>query len=62
MKVLFAGHDSIRIVQHFTRDVEPVIKSVQKIPIYGDYNLKAALEFSQKYLTTTFGAQRSQKV
>jgi hypothetical protein len=59
---LFAGQDSIKIVQHFTRNTEDITKSIQKVPIYGDFSLKPAIEFAKKYLTTTFGAQRSQKV
>jgi hypothetical protein len=49
-------------VQHFTRNTEDITKSVQKIPILGDFSLKPAIEFAKTYLTTTFGAQRSQKV
>ncbi len=49
-------------MQHFTKNTEDIIKSAQKIPIFGDYSLKPAIEFAKKYLTTTFGAQRSQKV
>lgn len=60
--VFFAGKDTIKIVQHFTRNTEDIVKSVQKIPIFGDYSLKSAIDFSKKYLTTTFGAQRSQKI
>jgi hypothetical protein len=60
--VFFAGKDTIKIVQHFTKNTEDIIKSTQKIPIYGDYSLKSAIEFAKRYLTTTFGAQRSQKI
>jgi hypothetical protein len=60
--VFFAGRDRIRIVQHFSKTTENIIKSVQKLPILGDFSLKSALEFAKKYLTTTFGAQRSQRV
>ena len=49
-------------MQHFTKNTEDITKSVQKIPIFGDLSLKPAIEFAKKYLTTTFGAQRSQKV
>ncbi len=49
-------------MQHFTRNTEDITKSVQKIPILGDFSLKPAIEFAKTYLTTTFGAQRSQKV
>lgn len=62
VQVFFAGSDTIKIVQHFTKNTETIVKSVQKLPIFGDFSLKSALEFAQKYLTTTFGAQRSQKV
>ncbi|CAF3385080.1 unnamed protein product [Rotaria sp. Silwood1] len=60
--VFFAGRDTIKIVQHFTRNTDDIIKSAQKIPIFGDFSLKSAIEFAKKYLTTTFGAQRSQKI
>jgi len=61
-KVFFAGEDTIKIVQNFTKNSEDITKSVQKLPIYGDFSLKPAIDFAKKYLTTTFGAQRSQKV
>ncbi|CAF3937818.1 unnamed protein product [Rotaria magnacalcarata] len=60
--VLFAGHDTIKIVQHFTKNTDDIIKSVQNLPIFGDLSLKSAIDFAKKYLTTTFGAQRSQKI
>ncbi|CAF3829621.1 unnamed protein product [Adineta steineri] len=60
--VLFAGEDTIKIVQNFTKNSDDIIKSVQKLPIFGDFSLKPAIEFAKKYLTTTFGAQRSQKI
>lgn len=49
-------------MQHFTRNTDDLLKSVQKIPIFGGHSLKPAIEFAKKYLTTVFGAQRSQKV
>ena len=49
-------------MQHFTRNTEDILNSIQKIPIYGGHSLKPAIEFAKKYLTTVFGAQRSQKV
>ncbi|CAF0863975.1 unnamed protein product [Adineta ricciae] len=60
--VLFAGEDTIKIVQNFTKNSDDIIKSVQKVPIFGDLSLRSAIEFSKKYLTTAFGAQRSQKI
>lgn len=60
--MLFAGPDTIKIVQHFTRNTDDIVKSVQKLPIFGDFSLKSAIDFAKRYLTTTFGAQRSQKV
>ncbi len=59
---MFAGKDTIKIVQHFTKNTDDITKSVQKIPIFGDFSLKPAIEFAKKYLTTTFGSQRAQKV
>lgn len=49
-------------MQHFTKNTDDIMKSVQKLPIFGDFSLKPAIDFAKKYLTTTFGAQRSQKV
>ncbi|UJR35478.1 hypothetical protein I4U23_028234 [Adineta vaga] len=60
--VLFAGEDTIKIVQNFTKNSDDITKAVQKLPIFGDLSLKSAIEFCKKYLTTTFGAQRSQKI
>ncbi|CAF1513315.1 unnamed protein product, partial [Didymodactylos carnosus] len=60
--VLFAGCDTIKIYQHFTKSSESIIQTVQHLPVYGGYHLKSAIDFAKKYLTTAYGSQRSQKI